>query len=59
MTVNNLNLFSSIKKSPIKNNKAEFRLLEILGIDYDKNKKIIVFKPRPIEDDMYEEEEEW
>ena len=56
VTINNFNLFSSIKKSPIQNNKVEFRILEILGIDYDKNRRIIVFYPRPIlKDDVNEE----
>jgi len=39
VTENHFNLISSIKKSPIKNSKVEFRLIEILGIDYDENRK--------------------
>jgi hypothetical protein len=56
VTIINFNLFSPITKTPIKNNKEEFRILDILGIDYNKNRRIINCRPKPILNDDINEE---
>jgi hypothetical protein len=43
----------------MKNNKVYFRILDILGIDYDKNKRIIAVCPKPILENNINKEEEW
>lgn len=53
--INTYNLFSPINKPTIINNIENIRILEILGIDYNKNRRIVVRRPTPILEDVNEE----